>query len=82
MLIFTLFLGTTGYFRTLLTEVEVETPDPTTEIRGYHKPIMIAGGVGTVRPSHALKDENLVQPGAHLIGKKTTVHMLFQLLTA
>ncbi|KAK5162407.1 phosphoribosylformylglycinamidine synthase, partial [Cryomyces antarcticus] len=28
---------------------------------------MIAGGVGTVRPQHALKDEKLVRPGAHLI---------------
>ncbi|TID22798.1 phosphoribosylformylglycinamidine synthase [Venturia nashicola] len=56
---------TTGYFRTLTTEVP--TGDKTTEIRGYHKPIMIAGGVGTVRPQHALKDANIVQPGAKLV---------------
>ncbi|KAL2354785.1 phosphoribosylformylglycinamidine synthase [Cryomyces antarcticus] len=56
---------TTGYFRTLLTKVPIN--DKETELRGYHKPIMIAGGVGTVRPQHALKDERLVRPGAHLI---------------
>ena len=39
--------ATTGYFRTLLTEVPVGSRK---EVRGYHKPIMIAGGVGTVRP--------------------------------
>jgi phosphoribosylformylglycinamidine synthase len=32
---------TTGFFRTLLTEIEVEEGGK--EIRGYHKPIMIAG---------------------------------------
>lgn len=56
---------TTGYFRTLLTNVPLENGQ--TETRGYHKPIMIAGGVGTVRPQHALKDPTLVPAGAHLI---------------
>ncbi|KAK3069507.1 phosphoribosylformylglycinamidine synthase [Teratosphaeriaceae sp. CCFEE 6253] len=56
---------TTGYFRTL--SVKVPTPDGKTEIRGYHKPIMIAGGVGTVRPQHALKTKGLVSAGAHLV---------------
>jgi phosphoribosylformylglycinamidine synthase len=56
---------TTGYFRTLTTQVPLH--DNTSEIRGYHKPIMIAGGVGTVRPQHALKEKGLVSPGAHLI---------------
>ena len=56
---------TTGYFRTLT--VSVPTPDGKTEIRGYHKPIMIAGGVGTVRQQHALKTKGLVSPGAHLV---------------
>ncbi|OCK79738.1 phosphoribosylformylglycinamidine synthase [Lepidopterella palustris CBS 459.81] len=56
---------TTGYFRTLLTKVS--TNDKETEIRGYHKPIMLAGGVGTVRPQHALKENDLVRPGAYLI---------------
>ena len=41
-----------GYFRTY----ESSLPDlPINEIRGYHKPIMIAGGVGNVRDQHALK---------------------------
>jgi phosphoribosylformylglycinamidine synthase len=56
---------TMGYFRTLL--VKVFTNEKETEIRGYHKPIMLAGGVGTVRPQHALKDPNIVPPGSHLL---------------
>lgn len=39
----------TGCFRTLLADVDTSTKDH--EYRGYHKPIMIAGGVGTGRPS-------------------------------
>src|SRR5690606_30524458 len=53
---------TLGYFRTLTTEVTA--PSGEVEIRGYHKPIMLAGGVGTVRPIHALKVEGLIEPGA------------------
>ncbi|KJX96312.1 phosphoribosylformylglycinamidine synthase like protein [Zymoseptoria brevis] len=56
---------TTGYFRTLSMNVPVD--ENKTEVRGYHKPIMIAGGVGTVRPEHALKTKGLVSTGAHLI---------------
>lgn len=56
---------TAGYFRTLL--LEMKTGKDSTEIRGYHKPIMIAGGVGTVRPQHALKDPDIVRDGAFLI---------------
>ena len=55
----------TGYFRTLLTEVPIGNNK--TEIRGYHKPIMIAGGVGTVRPQHALKDQSIVDSGSYVI---------------
>lgn len=52
----------TGCFRTLLTDVgDVKAP----EWRGYHKPIMIAGGVGTVRPQHALKHPEDVHDDAH-----------------
>ena len=41
-----------GYFRTF----ECRLPGlPENEIRGYHKPIMIAGGVGNVRAEHANK---------------------------
>jgi phosphoribosylformylglycinamidine synthase len=56
---------TTGYFRTLTTKLPL--PDGREEIRGYHKPIMIAGGVGTVRPQQALKTPGLVSAGAHLV---------------
>lgn len=56
---------TIGYFRTLL--VRVFTNEKETEIRGYHKPIMLAGGVGTVRPQHALKNPDIVPPGSHLL---------------
>jgi phosphoribosylformylglycinamidine synthase len=56
----------TGCFRTLLTEVDTGTDG--LDMRGYHKPIMIAGGVGTVRPQHALKEDGKhVQEGAHVI---------------
>ena len=56
---------TTGYFRTLLTKVPLGNGEQ--EIRGYHKPIMMAGGIGTVRPQHALKKPEIVEPGAYLI---------------
>jgi len=54
----------TGCFRTLLTNVGNEASP---EWRGYHKPIMIAGGVGTVRPQHALKNPEDVADDAHVI---------------
>ena len=51
-----------GYFRTY----EGRLPGlPENEIRGYHKPIMIAGGVGNVRAEHAKKKE--VPVGAKLV---------------
>ncbi|RMG27569.1 MAG: phosphoribosylformylglycinamidine synthase [Gammaproteobacteria bacterium] len=41
-----------GYFRTF----EEEVPGPTgREVRGYHKPIMIAGGYGNIREEHVRK---------------------------
>ena len=52
----------TGYFRTFAENVP--TVDGT-EARGYHKPIMIAGGLGNVRPDYALKDK--ITPGAKII---------------
>ncbi|KAF9347498.1 hypothetical protein BGX34_003100 [Mortierella sp. NVP85] len=55
--------GITGYFRTFLESVP--GPNGNDEIRGFHKPIMIAGGLGTIRPQHVLKRK--IQPGAHLI---------------
>jgi phosphoribosylformylglycinamidine synthase len=43
-----------GYFRTY----EQRVPGPNgLELRGYHKPIMIAGGLGNVRASHVQKSE-------------------------
>jgi phosphoribosylformylglycinamidine synthase len=51
-----------GFFRTL--EVEVEQPGGR-EVRGYHKPIMIAGGIGNVRPAHVHKGE--IPPGAPVL---------------
>jgi phosphoribosylformylglycinamidine synthase len=51
-----------GYFRSY----ESHVPSlPETEIRGYHKPIMIAGGVGNVRDNHALKRD--VPVGADIV---------------
>jgi phosphoribosylformylglycinamidine synthase len=47
-----------GYFRCYEQEVD-GTP------RGYHKPIMLAGGVGNVRAAHAKK--NGVPPGSLLV---------------
>ncbi len=43
-----------GYFRTF--ELAVPTTDGE-EVRGYHKPIMIAGGVGNIAPEHVEKGE-------------------------
>ncbi|KAI1114891.1 CobB/CobQ-like glutamine amidotransferase domain-containing protein [Nemania sp. NC0429] len=50
----------TGVFRTLLTNVDDDW-------RGFHKPIMLAGGLGSVRPQHALKNPEDVHEGAHVI---------------
>ncbi|KAK6347157.1 hypothetical protein TWF696_007235 [Orbilia brochopaga] len=55
----------TGYFRTLTTSVPVSEKED--EVRGYHKPIMIAGGLGTIRPVHALKEKGAINPGAYLV---------------
>jgi phosphoribosylformylglycinamidine synthase len=51
-----------GYFRTL---ESAQPGDPPGRVRGYHKPIMIAGGLGNVRRQHALKGE--VSVGAKLV---------------
>jgi len=51
-----------GYFRTYEQEV---TSFNGTEVRGYHKPIMLAGGLGNIRKSHTQKGEITV--GAKLI---------------
>ncbi|MFS1702365.1 phosphoribosylformylglycinamidine synthase [Alteromonas sp. AMM-1] len=51
-----------GYFRTYEQEV---TSFNGTEVRGYHKPIMLAGGLGNIRMDHVEKGEITV--GAKLI---------------
>jgi phosphoribosylformylglycinamidine synthase len=48
----------TGYFRTFEQEVQGE-------VRGYHKPIMIAGGVGNIQAEQSFKEE--FKPGTLLI---------------
>jgi phosphoribosylformylglycinamidine synthase len=51
-----------GYFRTF----EQQQPgDPPGRARGYHKPIMLAGGLGNVRRAHVEKRE--VSVGAQLV---------------
>ena len=51
-----------GYFRTY--EEEVNSFNGV-EVRGYHKPIMLAGGLGNIRDEHVQKGEICV--GANLI---------------
>ncbi len=43
-----------GYFRTYEQDVPAANG---TELRGYHKPIMLAGGVGNIRADHVQKKE-------------------------
>ena len=51
-----------GYFRSF----ELEAPGVDgREVRGYHKPIMIAGGYGNIREEHVEKGD--YRPGARLI---------------
>ncbi len=52
----------TGYFRTF--EQAINTPRGE-EVRGYHKPIMLAGGMGNIREEHVQKGE--ISVGAKLI---------------
>jgi phosphoribosylformylglycinamidine synthase len=52
-----------GYFRSL--EVPVRNEQGDVEVRGYHKPIMIAGGLGNVRDMHVQKQS--IETGAQLI---------------
>ncbi len=51
-----------GYFRTF--EQRIETPRGE-EVRGYHKPIMLAGGLGNIREDHVQKGE--ISVGGKLI---------------
>ncbi|PKF57558.1 phosphoribosylformylglycinamidine synthase [Alteromonadales bacterium alter-6D02] len=51
-----------GYFRTYEEQVNSHNG---VEVRGYHKPIMIAGGLGNIRDQHVQKGE--IPVGAKLI---------------
>ncbi|WP_029189919.1 phosphoribosylformylglycinamidine synthase [Vibrio anguillarum] len=51
-----------GYFRTYEEKVNSHAGE---EVRGYHKPIMIAGGMGNIRDEHVQKKE--IPVGASLI---------------
>jgi phosphoribosylformylglycinamidine synthase len=51
----------TGYFRTF----EQPDPDRPGRVRGYHKPVMIAGGVGSVRDEHVQPQP--FAPGTRLV---------------
>jgi phosphoribosylformylglycinamidine synthase len=51
-----------GYFRTYEEKVTSHAGE---EVRGYHKPIMIAGGMGNIRAEHVQKKE--IPVGASLI---------------
>ena len=44
-----------GYFRTL--ELDASEQQDQSNVRGYHKPIMIAGGLGNVKKEHVLKEK-------------------------
>lgn len=48
-----------GYFRSF------ETPAANRQLRGYDKPIMLAGGVGNIRRQHI--EKNTVEPGDRVI---------------
>lgn len=43
-----------GYFRTYEEQVNSHNG---VELRGYHKPIMLAGGIGNIRPKHVQKGD-------------------------
>ncbi len=51
-----------GYFRTFEQAAEGDAPN---RVRGYHKPIMIAGGLGNVRRKHVEKSE--IPVGAKIV---------------
>ena len=61
--------GTVIYRRFQRLQIEAAVPGlPDNEIRGYHKPIMIAGGVGNVRAGHATKIDVPVGAKVAIIG--------------
>ncbi len=65
-----------GYFRTFEENVPSANGKPSAinkepsaicnkEVRGYHKPIMLAGGLGNIRAGHV--EKNVIPPGSQLI---------------
>ena len=55
-----------GYFRTFeLLMPQSVLPEEQVDIRGYHKPIMLAGGLGNIREQHVQKQD--IPVGARLI---------------
>lgn len=50
----------TGYFRTYEQAIASEQ-----DVRGYHKPIMLAGGMGNIRSQHVKK--NIIPDGAYIV---------------
>ncbi|KAF5376119.1 hypothetical protein D9615_007670 [Tricholomella constricta] len=54
-----------GYFRTFSESIAITDDGATREVRGYHKPIMIAGGYGNVRPQFSTKVG--IKPGSKIV---------------
>ncbi len=55
-----------GYFRTL--ETELPHPDGGEVLYGYHKPVMLAGGVGSMRGEHVYKGDVPAQTPIVVLG--------------
>lgn len=49
-----------GYFRTYEQAISDES-----DVRGYHKPIMLAGGLGNIREQHVAK--NIIPDGSYIV---------------
>jgi len=49
-----------GYFRTYEQAIQDES-----DVRGYHKPIMLAGGLGNIREQHVNK--NIIPDGSYIV---------------
>ena len=56
-----------GYFRSFEQRESVETGAPA-RVRGYHKPIMIAGGLGNIRREHVEKKDVVVTAKLVVLG--------------
>ncbi len=54
-----------GYFRTFEQKVPSAAKPGESELRGYHKPIMLAGGLGNIQEGHIKK--GAINPGDQLI---------------